>query len=79
MSATDASRGFSDLLDAVEHEGASFRIVRHGRTVAMVVPAPPASGADVNDLLSRHRPDPGWAAELADLRALVGDATVHGA
>lgn len=78
MSATEASRGFSDLLDAVEHDGESFRIVRHGRTVAMVVPAPPASGADAVALLARHRRDPGWASELTELRAIVGDATVDG-
>lgn len=74
MSATEASRGFSDLLDAVEHEGESVRIVRHGRTVALVVPAPPARGADVLALLERHRPDPAWAEEMAALRDLVGEA-----
>lgn len=74
MSATEASRGFSDLLDAVEHAGESFRIVRHGRTVALVVPAPPARGDEVLSLLARHRRDPAWAGEVAELRALVGDA-----
>ena len=74
MSATEASRGFSDLLDAVEHDGESVRIVRHGRTVALVIPAPPARGADVLALLGRHRIDPEWADEIVALRDLVGEA-----
>jgi len=74
MSATEASRGFSELLDAVEHGGESVRIVRHGRTVALVVPAPPAGRDDVAALLGRHRPDAGWADDLAALRDLVGEA-----
>ena len=74
MSATEASRGFSDLLDAVEHDGESVRIVRHGRTVALVIPAPRARGADVLALLDRHRPDAAWAEEVDALRDLVGEA-----
>jgi prevent-host-death family protein len=74
MSATEASGGFSDLLEAVEHEGESVRIVRHGRTVALVIPAPPARGADVIALLGRHRTDPAWAEEVRALRDLVDEA-----
>jgi prevent-host-death family protein len=71
MTATDASRGFAELLDAVEHRGESFRIVRRGRTVALIVP-PRTFGRDaLADLLSRHRPDPAWEHELAQLRELV--------
>jgi prevent-host-death family protein len=71
MTATDAARGFSELLDAVEHRGESFRIVRRGRTVAVVSP-PSAFGREaLADLLSRHRPDRGWADDLTRLRDLV--------
>lgn len=39
VSARDASRGFSALLDRVEHEAEEFTIVRDGKVVAHVVPA----------------------------------------
>jgi prevent-host-death family protein len=71
MTATEAARGFAELLDAVEHRGESFRIVRRGRTVALVVPPRTFGRDELLDMLARHRPDPGWVHELAQLRALV--------
>jgi prevent-host-death family protein len=71
LTATDASRGFSDLLDAVEHRGESFRILRRGRTVALVVPPRTFGREDLADLLAAHRTDDTWVAELAALRQLV--------
>jgi prevent-host-death family protein len=71
LTATDASRGFADLLDAVEHRGESFRIVRRGRTVALVVPPRVFSREDLADLLATHRTDSAWALELTQLRQLV--------
>lgn len=71
MSATDASRGFSELLDAVEHRGESFRILRRGRTVALVVPPRTFGRDDLAGLLARHRPDATWGRDLARLRDLV--------
>jgi antitoxin (DNA-binding transcriptional repressor) of toxin-antitoxin stability system len=73
ITATAAARSFSRLLDDVEHEGRSFTIVRHGRAVAHLEPVTAGSGAAVKDLLRRHRPDPAWRAEQADLRALVAE------
>ncbi|MBI4260921.1 MAG: type II toxin-antitoxin system prevent-host-death family antitoxin, partial [Actinobacteria bacterium] len=47
ISATDAARRFSELLDGVEHRGESFTIRRRGRVVARVVPATGARGGVV--------------------------------
>ena len=69
ISATDVARRFSDVLDAVEHRGESFAIVRRGHPVAHLVPATSASGRAVKDFLVSHRADAGWRTELAELRA----------
>ena len=39
VSARDASRGFSALLDRVEHDAEADAIVRDGRVIARIVPA----------------------------------------
>ena len=39
ISARDASRGFSALLDRIERDGEEFTIVRDGRVVARIMPA----------------------------------------
>jgi prevent-host-death family protein len=69
VTATEAGRNFFRLLDEVEHHGERLAIVRHGRVVARLEPAPRASGADVKALLHPHRSDADWAGELASLRA----------
>lgn len=74
LSATDAARRFSNVLDSVESEGESFVVVRHGRPVATIGPADTGTGRAVKDALRAHRPDPGWAAELGELRDWVGPA-----
>jgi prevent-host-death family protein len=71
ISATEAARNFSEVLDAVEHGRESFRVTRGGRAVARLVPAEAASGRAAKDLLGRHRPDAGWATDLAQVRALL--------
>ena len=71
ISATDAARNFSDVLDAVEHGRESFRVTRAGRAVARLVPAEAASGRATKELLLRHRPDAAWAADLAEVRSLL--------
>ncbi|MBV8303271.1 MAG: type II toxin-antitoxin system Phd/YefM family antitoxin, partial [Acidimicrobiia bacterium] len=38
VTATEAARSFSDLLDAVEHRGERFTIVRRGKAVAQLQP-----------------------------------------
>ena len=71
ISATDASRQFADLLDAVEHRGESFTIVRRGRAVACLEPAPRVSGAAVKRVLRSHRRDAAWQGDLAALRGAL--------
>ena len=71
VSATEAARNFSDILDAVEHRGEHFTIVRRGRVVAHLDPVATGKGADVKALLRRHEPDPGFATDVASVRSLL--------
>ena len=75
VTATEAARRFSDLLDAVDGERESFVVVRRGREVATISPAAPATGGRLKALLSEHRPDRNWSGELGELRgALLDDS-----
>lgn len=71
VSATDAARNFADMLDAIEHRGEHFTIVRRGKPIAQLEPVTRGRGVDAKALLRRHRPDATWAAELATVRGLV--------
>ncbi len=71
ISATDAARRFSDLLDAVEHRGEGFTIVRRGRAIAHLEPIAFGRGADVKKLLRGRRVDREWSKEVAAIRELV--------
>jgi prevent-host-death family protein len=71
ISATDAARRFSDLLDGVEHRGEEYTILRHGKPVAHLTPAPAGRGLAAKGLLRRHRPDPDWRREVEDLRVTL--------
>lgn len=71
VSATDAARNFADILDAVEHRGEHFTVVRRGKPIAHLEPARPGLGADAKALLRRHRRDASWSRELASVRRLV--------
>ncbi len=75
ISASEAARRFSDLLDAVEHRHERFTVVRRGRVVAQISQATAARGAEIKDLLRGHRRDAEWTEDLAQLRALatIGD------
>jgi len=69
LTATEAARHFSDLLDQVERTGETFVVERRGRAVASISPAVVATGRAVKDLLRAHPADASWATELAELRA----------
>ena len=71
VTATDAARNFADLLDAIEHRGEHFTIVRRGKAIAHLEPLNRGLGADVKALLRRHRPDPDWARDLDEVRQLL--------
>jgi antitoxin (DNA-binding transcriptional repressor) of toxin-antitoxin stability system len=79
VSATDAARNFSDLLNRVRYRGESFDVVRNGEVVAQVI-VPPLSHASVGrlfELLEAARVDDGFAYDLervqADQPSLPGD------
>lgn len=71
VTATEAARGFSALLTAVEKDGESFVITRGGRVIARVEPAAGASGAVTKALLREFRPDVAWADDLHAVRDLL--------
>lgn len=71
VTATDAARHFADLLDAIEHRGESFTIVRRGKAIAHLEPLHRGVGSDVKALLRRQRPDPAWAGDLEEVRGLL--------
>lgn len=72
VTATEAARRFSDLLDAVEHDGRRFTIVRHGRVVAHLGPALAGRGDVAKEVLRSNLPDSAWSSELAELRGRLG-------
>lgn len=71
ISATEAARRFSEILDAVEHRGESFVIVRKGRPVARMEPATKASGESIKGIMRNHARDGGWEKELREVRAAI--------
>jgi antitoxin (DNA-binding transcriptional repressor) of toxin-antitoxin stability system len=71
VSATDAARNFADLLDAFEHRGEHFTIVRRGKAIAHLEPMNRGLGVDVKALLRRHRPDAAWARQVDEVRSLL--------
>lgn len=74
LSATDAARRFSDVLDSVESTRETFVVLRRGRPVARIGPAITGTGGALKEALRAHRPDAEWAAELRKLREAVGPA-----
>ena len=68
LSATDASRRFSEVLDGVERDGESYVVVRHGRAVATIGPASGGTGKALKGVLRTNQPDNAWADELRELR-----------
>jgi prevent-host-death family protein len=71
LSATDASRRFSEVLDQVERSGESYVVVRHGRAVALIGPASGGTGKALKEALRANRPDAAWAGELRELRESI--------
>ncbi|OZM84301.1 hypothetical protein CFP66_02925 [Pseudonocardia sp. MH-G8] len=57
MSASEAARNFSAVLDATE-KGETIVVTRSGRRVALIAPAPRANGAALSDVLDRWRGHP---------------------
>lgn len=68
VTATEAARNFSNLLDAVEHDKESFVVRRGGKAVARIGPASISSGSEVKKLLRDMAPDAEWMRDLTLLR-----------
>lgn len=75
LSATDAARRFSDVLDSVESEHETFVVVRRGRVVATIGPALAGNGKALKKALRANTPDSQWAGELREMREGVGAGT----
>lgn len=73
LTATEAARRFSDVLDAVEGGRESFVVVRRGREIATISPTSPATGKRLKALLADHPPDAAWSRELDELRGTLAD------
>jgi prevent-host-death family protein len=71
MTATEASRHFSDLLDAVER-GETVTIVRGSHPIAEIGPARRRTGADLRAALADvPPPDDAFSRDIADAIALL--------
>lgn len=71
--ATEASRNFSALLDAVER-GEAITITRGGRPIAHIRPAKPRTGRDLRLALEALPPlDESFEADIDAARAMIAD------
>ena len=70
MTATEASRSFSALLDEVEG-GETVVITRGGKRLATVTPTPRGNGADLIALLRQGPPDEDFAADVRAAREMM--------
>lgn len=74
MSASEAARNFSAVLDAAE-KGETVVVTRSGRRVALIAPAPRANGSAVLELFESWRGhaalDDAFAAQVAAARSGV--------
>jgi antitoxin (DNA-binding transcriptional repressor) of toxin-antitoxin stability system len=69
MTATEVARHFSDVLTRVEREGETFEVLRKGKRVAVIGPAPDRpNGAAALELLRQRPVDPEWAEDLQAVR-----------
>jgi prevent-host-death family protein len=68
VTATEAARQFSDLLNRVRYEGETFVIVRGGEEVGQLVPTQPNPSLTLRSLFeildSEAAPDPEFADDL---------------
>lgn len=73
ISATEAARNLSDLLNRVKYRGERFTVIRGGEEVAEIVPARRTAGVTLRDLrralASLPAPDDDFAADLERIRA----------
>lgn len=65
MSASEASRNFSAVLNEAEN-GETIVVTRAGRRVAVITPAPRGNGRALREVVSRWRGNPAFDASFAD-------------
>lgn len=73
MSASEASRSFSAVLDSAE-QGETIVVTRAGRRVAAITPISVANGAALREVFERWRLSPAVDDGLADRIAEVREA-----
>lgn len=71
LTATEAARRFSEVLDSVEHRHESFRVLRGGRAIARITPLTGPNGRSVIDFLTTHPVDPALAGDIRSVRSLL--------
>jgi antitoxin (DNA-binding transcriptional repressor) of toxin-antitoxin stability system len=68
VSATEAVRSFSDLLNRIRYRGEEFVVERAGEPICRMTPAAPAKTLSLRDLASLLReipkPDAGYASDV---------------
>jgi prevent-host-death family protein len=73
ITATEAARSFSDLLNRVRYERQTFVIVRGGEEVGRLAPAQPSRPVTLRGLVELLRkagePDPQLADDLEEIQA----------
>lgn len=73
LSASEASRTFSAVLDSAEH-GETIVVTRSGRRVALIVPAPAANGAALREVFRRWGGNPALDDTFASHVAAAAEA-----
>ncbi|MFL0578988.1 type II toxin-antitoxin system Phd/YefM family antitoxin [Dietzia sp. 179-F 9C3 NHS] len=75
ITATEASRRFSDLLDAIER-GETVTVTRGNRPIAEIRPAPRRTGRSLREaLVGTEPPDEAFASDVVDAIAALGEDT----
>ncbi|HEX9671254.1 MAG TPA: type II toxin-antitoxin system prevent-host-death family antitoxin [Thermoanaerobaculia bacterium] len=73
VTATEAARRFSDLLNRVRYGRETFVVVRGGEEVAQISPASPSRRVTLRELVETLRrlgpPDDRFAEDLAEIQA----------
>ncbi|MHB8510961.1 MAG: type II toxin-antitoxin system Phd/YefM family antitoxin [Actinomycetota bacterium] len=71
ISATEAARTFSDVLDEVEGRRQSFLVVRHGKPIARITPVDQPNGRAVKEFFRTQHVDADFGRDVRSLRKIV--------
>ena len=73
ITATELAKSLSDVLNRVRYRGEKFLIVRNGEPIATLVPAAPAAGVTMRELVALLRelppPDDRFADDLEAIQS----------